>query len=157
MLDSQEIRKRLPHRFPLLLLDRVLEGDAERVLGEKYVTFNDPFFRGHFPSEPVMAGVLVLESMFQLVWVHWGGSAGFSLCGVKRLKFRRSVVPGDVLELEALALGPADPEAAVQGLRFKCYGRVEGKVAVEGELTVRPRPVEMVQESLTKRREPAQG
>ncbi|MFN8606076.1 MAG: 3-hydroxyacyl-ACP dehydratase FabZ [Vulcanimicrobiota bacterium] len=150
MLDSKEIRRRLPHRYPLLLVDRVTEAGPERVLGEKFVTANEPFFRGHFPSAPVMPGVLLLESMFQLLWLHWGGEHGFHLCGVKRLKLRRSVVPGDVLELEAQVL-----EMGEQPWRFKCFGRVEGKVAVEGELIVRSRAAKPVQESSVERREVA--
>jgi len=150
MLDSKEIRRRLPHRYPLLLVDRVTEASPERVLGEKYVTANEPFFRGHFPSAPVMPGVLLMESMFQLLWLNWGGEHGFHLCGVKRLKLRRSVVPGDVLELEAQAL-----EVGEQPWRFKCYGRVEGKVAVEGELIVRLRAPKAIQESSMEQREVA--
>ena len=149
MLDSSEIRQRLPHRYPLLLVDRVLECGPERVLGEKYVTANEPYFRGHFPLAPVMPGVLVMESLFQLVWVGWGQPHGFHLCGVRRLKFRRSVVPGDVLELEAQALGSEE-----ERLRFRCFARVEGKVAVEGELIVRPRSQKSVQQSLQDEREP---
>jgi 3-hydroxyacyl-[acyl-carrier-protein] dehydratase len=154
MLDSQEIRRRIPHRFPFLLVDRVLESNAQRVLGEKYVTVNEPFFRGHFPHAPVMPGVLLLESMFQLVWIQWGGPHGLHLCGVKRLKFRRSVVPGDVLELEAQALEPTEDNAP---MRFKCFGRVEGKVAVEGELMVKWRQPKVAQESSSNQREPAKA
>lgn len=158
MLDSQEIRRRIPHRFPFLLVDRVLEVSPDRVLGEKYVTVNEPYFRGHFPSAPVMPGVLLLESMFQLLWIQWGGPHGLHLCGVKRLKFRRSVVPGDVIELEAqlLAAEPAQ-ELAPGWLRFKCYGRVEGKVAVEGELIVRLREPKLAKESSPNQREPAKA
>ncbi len=151
MLDSKEIRRRLPHRYPLLLVDRVTEATPERVLGEKYVTANEPFFRGHFPAAPVMPGVLLMESMFQLIWLHWGGDRGFHLCGVKRLKLRRSVVPGDVLELEATVV-----EMNEQPWRFKCFGRVEGKVAVEGELIVRLRAPKEGQESSLEQREVAQ-
>lgn len=157
MLDSQEIRRRIPHRFPFLLVDRVLEIGPERVLGEKYVSVNEPYFRGHFPSAPVMPGVLLLESMFQLLWIQWGGPHGLHLRGVKRLKFRRSVVPGDVIELEAQLLA-ADPAQGPPGsLRFKCYGRVEGKVAVEGELIVQLREPKLAQESSPIQREPARA
>jgi len=138
MLDRGEIKSRLPHRYPLLLVDRVLEESPERVLGEKFVTVNEPFFPGHFPNNPVMPGVLILEAMFQLVWLNWGGERGIHLCGMRRLKFRKSVVPGDLLELEAQAL-ESSPDTLPGHRRFKCYARVEGKVAVEGELTVRPR------------------
>lgn len=148
MLDSQAIRQRLPHRFPMLLLDRVLECGPERILGEKFVTVNEPFFRGHFPTAPVMPGVLVMESLFQLIWCQWGEGLGLRLCGVRRLKFRRSVVPGDVLELEALPL-----ESEEGSLRFRCFARVEGKVAVEGELVVKRRHPESLQESCHNQRE----
>ena len=150
MLDSKEIRRRLPHRYPMLLVDRVTEATPERVLGQKYVTANEPYFRGHFPSAPVMPGVLLMESMFQLIWLHWGGEHGFHLYGVKKLKLRRSVIPGDVLELEATAL-----EMTEQPWRFKCYGRVEGKVAVEGELIVRLRAPKSTKESSFEQREVA--
>ncbi len=131
MLEPRDIRQKLPHRFPMLLVDRVLESSAERIVGEKYVTANEPFFRGHFPSAPVMPGVLIMESLFQLLWLNWGGEHGFHLCGVKRLKFRRSVVPGDRLSLEVLRTDKEDC--------FRCVARVEEKVAAEGELRVRPR------------------
>ena len=145
-------RSRIPHRFPMLLVDRVLEASPERVLGEKFVTVNEPFFRGHFPNAPVMPGVLVMEAMFQLIWFQWGGAAGLHLRGVRRLKFRKSVVPGDVLELEALTVEVGEANA-----RFKCYGRVEGKVAVEGELTVEFREPKLISASLEGQREPAQA
>ena len=131
MLEPKDIRKKLPHRFPMLLVDRVLEASPERILGEKYVTANEPFFRGHFPTAPVMPGVLIMESLFQLLWLNWGGTQGLHLCGVKRLKFRRSVVPGDLLSLEVLSTEKSDC--------FRCIARVEEKVAAEGELRVRPR------------------
>lgn len=150
MLDSKEIRRRLPHRYPMLLVDRVVEATPERVLGHKHVTANEPFFRGHFPSAPVMPGVLLMESMFQLLWLNWGGEFGFHLCGVKKLKLRRSVVPGDLLELEALVVDMTE-----QPWRFKCYGRVEGKVAVEGELIVRLRLPKNIQENSIEQREVA--
>lgn len=152
MLDSTEIRRRLPHRYPLLLVDRLLECGPDRALGQKHVTANEPYFRGHFPVAPVMPGVLVMESLFQLVWLGWGEEAGFHLCGVRRLKFRRSVVPGDLLELEAQALGVEEEK-----LRFRCFARVDGKVAVEGELHVRRRPPKSIQQSLESQREPVRA
>jgi 3-hydroxyacyl-[acyl-carrier-protein] dehydratase len=150
MLEGAEIRRRLPIRYPLLLVDRVLEIEPERASGQKFVTANEPYFRGHFPIAPVMPGVLVMESMFQLLWLAWGGHNGFHLCGVRRLKFRRSVVPGDVLELEAQKLGEDEGK-----LRFRCYARVDGKVAVEGELVVRPREAEPSDQSSGNQRETA--
>lgn len=121
----------LPHRFPMLFLDRLLVVETERALGEKYVTMNEPYFRGHFPQSPVMPGVLVIEALFQLIWAAWGGEVGLRIHSARRFKFRRSVVPGDVLILEVHRL-----ESEGQQQRFRCQARVEDKLAVEGELTV---------------------
>ena len=106
MLDIYRIFGSLPHRYPFLLVDRITEITEERVVGYKYVTINEPFFQGHFPSEPVMPGVLILEAMGQV-----GGmliaqrpelkGAIFYLTSVEKAKFRKPVVPGDQLVTEA--------------------------------------------------------
>jgi len=107
MLDIEAIRRRLPHRYPFLLLDRVVECGEGRVVALKNVTANEPFFQGHFP-EPfgaVMPGVLILEAMAQTSAFlipsdgEDGPREGF-LVGVDKAKFRRKVVPGDQLRLE---------------------------------------------------------
>jgi 3-hydroxyacyl-[acyl-carrier-protein] dehydratase len=128
MLDVEEIRKVLPHRYPFLLIDRVLEHDADRVVARKNVTVNEPFFQGHFP-EPigaVMPGVLIVEAMAQtaaLLAVGDGGDGpreGF-LVGIDKARFRRKVVPGDQLRLEVekirqkRGLIQAKAEATVDG------------------------------------------
>ncbi len=106
ILDIQAIRDILPHRFPMLLVDAILELEAERIVGIKNVTVNEPFFAGHFPDFPVMPGVLVVEAMAQVAGVlvlknipdrH---NKLVLLASVEEAKFRRPVVPGDQLRIE---------------------------------------------------------
>ena len=110
-IDVNAIQALLPHRFPFLLVDRVVEFEAhKRVLGIKNVTINEPFFQGHFPSQPVMPGVLVLEALAQAGGVltqlssQVDGTLGegkfFYLVKIDNAKFSRMVVPGDQLQLE---------------------------------------------------------
>lgn len=108
MYDIEAIRQRLPHRYPFLLVDRIVERSAEKVVGVKNVTANEPFFQGHFPPplEAVMPGVLILEAMTQtaaflaLEDERESPSIGY-LVGIDKAKFRRKVVPGDQLRMEA--------------------------------------------------------
>ena len=107
MMDIHEILKRLPHRYPFLLVDRVLDLETgKRIRALKNVTINEPFFQGHFPSEPVMPGVLILEAMGQVGGMlisqrpELKGSV-FYLTSVEKARFRRPVVPGDQLVTEA--------------------------------------------------------
>ncbi|MGH1461689.1 MAG: 3-hydroxyacyl-ACP dehydratase FabZ [Neptuniibacter sp.] len=113
MMDVNEIREYLPHRYPFLLVDRVLEiNEGESIVAIKNVTVNEPFFNGHFPDHPVMPGVLIVEAMAQAA-----GILGFKTMGKKpqdgsiyyfvgsdKLRFKRPVVPGDQLQLEATIL-----------------------------------------------------
>lgn len=107
-IEIQEIIKLLPHRYPFLLVDRVLEVETQkRIVGIKNVTFNEPFFQGHFPGRPIMPGVLILEAMAQT-----GGILAFLslpeedrgreviFAGIDRVRFRRPVVPGDQIRME---------------------------------------------------------
>lgn len=121
----------MPHRYPYLLLDRVLELDSGRVLGYKNVSANEPHFRGHFPGNPVMPGVLTLEGLLQLAWILYEGQGRPRLVGVDRLRFRKQVKPGDRLDLEVVEV-----EADGDVRKLKATARVEGKVASEGTLTV---------------------
>lgn len=108
MYDIEAIRQRLPHRYPFLLVDRIVERSAEKVVGVKNVTANEPFFQGHFPPplEAVMPGVLILEAMTQTAAFlalddeRESPSIGY-LVGIDKAKFRRKVVPGDQLRMEA--------------------------------------------------------
>src|SRR6185437_4541527 len=105
-LDIQAIREILPHRFPMLLVDRIEELEAERVIGIKNVSVNEPFFMGHFPDFPVMPGVLIVEAMAQVAGVLVLKSLGgrnqklVLLASVEEAKFRKPVVPGDQLRIE---------------------------------------------------------
>jgi len=108
MYDIEAIRQRLPHRYPFLLVDRIVERSGERVVGVKNVTVNEPFFQGHFPPplEAVMPGVLILEAMTQTAAFlalddgEESPSIGY-LVGIDKAKFRRKVIPGDQLRMEA--------------------------------------------------------
>ena len=108
MYDIEAIRQRLPHRYPFLLVDRIVERSAERVVGVKNVTANEPFFQGHFPPplEAVMPGVLILEAMTQTAAFlalddgNESSSIGY-LVAIDKAKFRRKVIPGDQLRMEA--------------------------------------------------------
>ncbi len=105
-MDIQAIRDILPHRFPMLLVDRIEELEPERVVGIKNVTINEPFFMGHFPDFPVMPGVLIIESMAQVAGVLVLSSIPdrhkklVLLASVEEAKFRKQVRPGDQLRIE---------------------------------------------------------
>jgi len=127
MLDIEAIRGRLPLRYPYLMIDRIVEESAERVVALKNVTIDEPFFQGHFPEplQAVMPGTLILEAMVQaaaFLLRETGGRAreGY-LVGVEKARFRRKVVPGDQLRLEATrvrakgGLVQADVSASVEG------------------------------------------
>ena len=110
-MDIAQIKERLPHRYPFLLLDRILElVPGQRVVGIKNVTANEPFFQGHFPGYPVMPGVLILEALAQagavmmLENVDDPGSKLPLFAGIDGARFRRPVVPGDQLRLELTVL-----------------------------------------------------
>jgi beta-hydroxyacyl-ACP dehydratase FabZ len=136
-LGITDILKILPHRYPFLLVDRILEIDpGKRVVGIKNVTFNEEFFQGHFPGNPVMPGVLIVEAMAQVAGVGLMNSIPETdrkllyLTGVDRCKFRRPVVPGDQLRIEAEIV-------SVKTRLAKCRvtARVEGALCAEAELT----------------------
>ena len=107
MLNVSEIMSVLPHRYPFLLVDKITElVEGKKAIGTKNVTINEPFFQGHFPNYPVMPGVLIIEALAQVGAVvalslpENKGKIGF-LAGIDEARFRRQVVPGDVLRLEA--------------------------------------------------------
>jgi 3-hydroxyacyl-[acyl-carrier-protein] dehydratase len=135
MLDIHQIMKCLPHRYPFLLVDRILEIDEKRAVGIKNVSINEPFFQGHFPSEPVMPGVLVLEAMGQVAAMMLSAKPGSEnlitfLTGVEKAKFRRPVKPGDQLVTTAEMLRLRGKMGKV-----RTVGRVDGEVAAEAEFS----------------------
>ena len=128
-LDIRSVQRILPHRFPMLLVDRVIEVDGDRrAVGIKNVTINEPFFQGHYPRQPILPGVLIIEAMAQLSGIllsqkleHTGKVA--VLLSLDRVKFRRPVVPGDQLVMEA------------QAIRVKARtGQTQCRATVGGEL-----------------------
>jgi len=125
----------LPHRYPFLLVDRVLELDNTRVLTLKNVTINEPFFTGHFPNAPIMPGVLILEALAQsaaILALRLVGdrSSLFMLTGIDKARLRRRVVPGDQLRLEVRLLKYHRPLWKMRG-----EARVDGELAAEAELS----------------------
>ena len=136
-LDIKEIISLLPHRYPFLLVDRILEGEKmKNLVGLKNVTINEPFFQGHFPSEPIMPGVLILEGMAQaggiLAFYSMPEMVGEKLvyfAGIDKVKFRRPVVPGDQLIYEVEVIKQ-------KGKIWKMAGKakVDDKLAAEAEL-----------------------
>lgn len=138
MLDLNEILKYIPHRYPFLLVDRILEiqGD-EKIIGIKNVSFNENFFSGHFPNHPVMPGVLICEAMAQVgaIFAHnargvMNGNKVFVLTGLDKVKFKRPVAPGDQLRLELTCLRRRGSFWKMQGVAL-----VDGKVAAQAEIS----------------------
>ena len=136
MMDIKEIHKFLPHRYPFLLVDRILEiNPGKKATGIKNVTCNEEFFQGHFPGNPIMPGVLMVEALAQvagLLAFNSGASAGKSVyfMSIERAKFRKPVVPGDQLKLEVIIL-----QQRGNVWKFSGNARVEDKVAAEAEFT----------------------
>ncbi|MDW7643597.1 MAG: 3-hydroxyacyl-ACP dehydratase FabZ [Desulfuromonadales bacterium] len=107
VLNSQEIMKLLPHRYPFLLVDRIVElEEGKKAVGIKNVTINEPFFQGHFPGHPIMPGVLIIEAMAQVGGLYAmvvnkiGDDKVTYFAGIDNARFRKPVVPGDVLRIE---------------------------------------------------------
>lgn len=135
--DIARILKALPHRYPFLMVDRVIDMHAdESAIGIKNVTANEPFFQGHFPGRPIMPGVLILEAMAQVGGVLAFKSAPATgkpvvyLTGVDQAKFRRPVIPGDQLRFEIDVIKRRSPFWKMQGRAF-----VEANLVCEAEIT----------------------
>jgi 3-hydroxyacyl-[acyl-carrier-protein] dehydratase len=136
MADGSHLLKLLPHRYPFLLVDRVMEISDSRALTIKNVTHNEPFFNGHFPGMPVMPGVLILEALAQssaLLAINILGLQEipfFMLTGLDKVRFRRRVVPGDQLRMEVRVLRQHRPLWRMHG-----EARVDGELAAEAEVS----------------------
>jgi len=136
IITIDEILKILPHRYPFLLVDKILEVEVgKKIVGIKNVTINEPFFQGHFPAFPIMPGVLMIEAMAQvaalLAFKSRKGEEGdlIVLAGVDKAKFRGAVIPGDQLKITAEVLKARPP---FYKLKAHCY--VDGKLRCEAEL-----------------------
>ena len=139
--DIKEILKIIPHRYPMLLVDRIIELEENRVVGEKCVTINEPFFQGHFPGHPIMPGALVVEAMAQV--------GGFLLLKrvkdpkdkvvyflrIDKMKFKRPVVPGDILRSELKLLKYRSGLCVMEA-----KGYVGNTLVAKGELTAKVMP-----------------
>lgn len=135
MLTNKEIREILPHRYPFLLVDKVIELEAgKRVVAIKNVSANEPFFQGHFPDFPIMPGVLIVEALAQTAGIAVAvqeenkGKLGV-LASIDNMKFKNQVMPGDVLQLEAEIL-----MSKMGVTKAKVKATVDGKVTAEGEV-----------------------
>jgi 3-hydroxyacyl-[acyl-carrier-protein] dehydratase len=138
VLDIHKILKKLPHRYPILLVDRVLEIEKNvRIKALKNVTINEPFFMGHFPARPVMPGVMMLEALaqtaallsFESMGTEPGDDTVVYFVGIDGARFKRPVEPGDQLILEAWI------ERAKAGIyKYKTRASVDGEIACEAEL-----------------------
>jgi beta-hydroxyacyl-ACP dehydratase FabZ len=135
-MDIEQILRALPHRYPFILVDRILEVEGTtRVVGLKNVTINEPFFQGHFPGHPIMPGVLIVEAMAQVGGCLMLGAMEHPeqklvyFMGVDGVRFRRPVRPGDQLRMEVTVL-------QVRGgtCRMKGVATVDGKTVAEGEM-----------------------
>ena len=145
MLDIQHILRKLPHRYPFLLVDRVLELEkGVRIVALKNVTMNEPFFSGHFPARPVMPGVLMLEALaqaaallsFESLDTEPGDDTVVYFAGIDGARFKRPVGPGDQLILEASI------DRHKSGIyRYKTRATVDGQLAVEAVLMCTMRKV----------------
>lgn len=136
LYTAKEIMEIIPHRYPFLLIDTIEELEpGVRGVGRKCVSMNEPFFQGHFPGNPVMPGVLIIEALAQVGAVallsqpEWEGRTAY-FAGIDKARFRQKVVPGDVLTLETVILKVKGPVGV-----GKAVAAVNGKVAAEAELT----------------------
>ncbi len=147
-LDIKQIMERLPHRYPMLMVDKVLEMiPGKRIVAIKNVSFNEPYFLGHFPGRPVMPGVLIVEALAQAAALFsFEGQddvnpadqkTAYYLVGVDGARFRRPVVPGDQLRLEV----EADRISRVM-CRYNATALVDGQVVAEARIMCAIRPVE---------------
>jgi 3-hydroxyacyl-[acyl-carrier-protein] dehydratase len=136
LLDSRAIQEILPHRYPFLLVDKIIELEPRvRIVGIKQVTINEYFFQGHFPDAPVMPGVLQIEALAQVGAIlalrefEDRGSKIPFFSGIEKARFRRPVVPGDTLVLEVTAIRIGSKVQKMQGI-----AKVDGQITAEAEI-----------------------
>ncbi len=135
-LDLKKILSVLPHRYPFLLVDRIIElVPGKTAAGYKNVTINEPFFQGHFPGEPVMPGVLIVEALAQvgaLVVLSEPQNAGklALFAGIDKFRFKKMVIPGDRLELKVILIRKRGPVG-----KGEAVAKVDGELVASGELT----------------------
>jgi 3-hydroxyacyl-[acyl-carrier-protein] dehydratase len=135
-LNLDQILRLLPHRYPFLLVDRVLEVTSEGAVTIKNVSINEPFFCGHFPGRPVMPGVLIIEALAQSAAIfalgaRKDGDRGlFMLTGLDKVRFRRQVIPGDQLRMEVRLIRHHPPLWKIRG-----EAHVAGELAAEAEIS----------------------
>lgn len=132
-MKTLQTKRKLPHRYPMIMLDKVEDVTETTAFGWKNVTMNEPYFRGHFPNAPVMPGVLVMEALCQLVWT-WATATSDACCGVRmtgirKLRFRRPTLPGDRLRLEMELVERKENSCLV-----KVLASVDGQAALTGNL-----------------------
>lgn len=144
-MEIEEIREYLPHRYPFLLVDRVLELELGKdITAIKNVTINEPYFNGHFPELPIMPGVLIIEAMaqaagilgFKTVDKKPADGSIYMFVGADKMRFKRPVVPGDQLKLHAEIL------AVKRGIwKFACSSEVDGQMVASGEVLCADRQI----------------
>jgi len=135
MMDVKGIQDLIPHRYPFLMVDRIVKLEPNKeIVGTKNVTINEPFFQGHFPDNPIMPGVLIVEAMAQVAGVlaFSSGIQGNAVyfMSIEKAKFRKPVVPGDQIRLEVKVL-----QQRGNVWKFSGVGMVEDKVVSEAEFT----------------------
>ncbi len=130
-MDINEIKKIIPHRYPFLFVDQVTEIRDNYIVGYKNILTDEPFFQGHFPGQPIMPGVLIIEALAQVGAIYmmrdekWKGKTPLFL-GIDKVRFRKQVVPGDQLKLEVKILQERGSFVKMEGL-----ASVDGKIACE--------------------------
>ena len=146
-MNIQKIREYLPHRYPFLLVDRVVEITDNGIVGYKNVSINEEFFQGHFPGLPIMPGVLIIESMAQIAGMLGFISVGkrprdgymFLFAGADKVRFKRQVLPGDTLIISANLLMQR------QGiLKFSCTAHVEDKLVASADILVSEQQITLI-------------
>jgi 3-hydroxyacyl-[acyl-carrier-protein] dehydratase len=136
-LDTLQIQELLPHRYPFLLVDKVIECEPKvRLLACKNVTFNEPFFQGHFPKQPVFPGVLMLEALAQATALltsqsddQFGTGTTYFLAGIDKARFKKQVGPGDQLMLEVIYV-----KSRRNIWSFECRAEVDGELAASANI-----------------------